>query len=233
VVAGLPADLTVIAPDLRGHGDSEWASPPAYSPLDHAGDLVELAAQSGDSKPIIAGHSMGGLCAVAFADLHPEMTAALIAIDIAIVSSQSRDRFLRVLRGLPTVTYPDLETAQKRFRLMPGEGEIAPDLLMEIARRSIRPADGGGYTLKFDRETFFGADGIETIDMLRRVTVPTLIIRGEHSPIMTVDASRLALESNPRIAFREIPDASHHVILERPDAVAAAITEYLKQIDAI
>src|SRR5271163_1277071 len=106
VVAALPPDLTVIAPDLRGHGDSEWVSPPAYQPRDHAGDLVELVANSGDPKPIIAGHSMGGLCAIAFADSHPEMTAALIAIDVAIVSNLPRDRFLRLLRGLPVITYP-------------------------------------------------------------------------------------------------------------------------------
>ncbi len=149
------------------------------------------------------------------------------------MSNRPRDRFLRLLRGLPIITYPDLETAQKRFRLMPQEGNFEPGLLMEIARRSVGPVEGGGYTLKFDRETFVGGDGIETIDLLQRVTVPTLLMRAEHSLIMSVDASRLALEGNPRIAFKEIPDAHHHVILERPAAVAAAIIDYLNQIGAL
>jgi pimeloyl-ACP methyl ester carboxylesterase len=230
VVACLPSDLTIIAPDLRGHGDSEWISPPAYHPFDYAADLLELAAGSA-GKPIIAGHSMGGLCALAFADLHPELTAALVAIDIAIVSSNSRDRFLRRLRGLPVVIYPDLETAQKRFRLMPGEGKIEADLLAKIAQRSIKPAAGGGYTLKFDRETFFGGDGIETSELLRRVKVPTLMVRGQYSPIMTAEASRQALESKPGLRFREIPGAHHHVILEQPALVAEAIYEFLKPLD--
>jgi pimeloyl-ACP methyl ester carboxylesterase len=226
VVSALPENLRVLAPDLRGHGDSEWAVPPAYHPLDYARDLQQMIAACGVKRPIVAGHSMGGLCALAFADLHPELTAALVVADIAIVSSHARDRFLRRLRSLPVVTYPDLETARMRFRLMPDEGAIPPGLLDVIARRSIRPAPGG-YTLKFDRETFLGGDGIETLELIRRLRVPTLLLRGEHSRIMTSEASRIAAEANPLITFREIAGAHHHLILERPDAAGEAISEFV------
>lgn len=224
----MPAECQLIAPDLRGHGDSDWVTPPAYHPLDYAGDLVELVRQTGGRRPVMVGHSMGGLCALAFADRHPEMLAALVLIDIAIVSSHSRDRFLRRLRSLPVVTYPDFETAQRRFRLMPSEGRIDPGVLARIARHSLKPAPGGGYTMKFDRETFFGGDGIETIEVLRRIELPTLLVRGQHSRIMTPEASRLAVESNSRIRVTDIPQAHHHVILEQPAAIAAAVGDFLQ-----
>jgi pimeloyl-ACP methyl ester carboxylesterase len=60
----------LIALDQRGHGDSEWA-PPAYSPEDYAADLRRVTGALGLERPILIGHSQGGINAIAFASINP------------------------------------------------------------------------------------------------------------------------------------------------------------------
>ena len=151
----------------------------------------------------------------------------VVVIDTAVVSTRGRDRFLHRLKSLPTVVYPDLDTAKARFRLMPNEGEIPPERVSAIAEKSLMPTDDGGYTLKFDRESFFGGDGIQVMDTIRGLRVPTLLVRAEMSRIMMQESSEAAEASNPQLKLVVIPDAHHHVILEKPHEVAATITGFV------
>src|SRR5580704_17848877 len=70
VSAMRPVSARVIALDLRGHGDSGWVRPPAYAPSDYVADLVRLIEALRLVRPIIIGHSMGGVATVAFAERH-------------------------------------------------------------------------------------------------------------------------------------------------------------------
>src|SRR5262249_45165757 len=150
----------------------------------------------------------------------------IIMIDTAVVSTRGRDRFLHRLKALPTVVYPDLETAKARFRLMPNEGEIHSDRVLAIAEKSLMPAEQGGYTFKFDRESFFGGDGLRVRDAIRALTLPTLLVRAEKSRIMTQPSAEDAVVSNPHTRLTVIAGAHHHVILEKPRECAQIIAEF-------
>jgi pimeloyl-ACP methyl ester carboxylesterase len=226
------ADLRLLALDQRGHGDSEWVRPPAYSPLDYAHDLARFIAEYAPPRPCVAGHSMGGLSALAFGAEYPGLARAIVAIDVAVTSTERRNHYLRRLKGLPVVTYPDFETARARFRLMPDEGDVAPATLAAIAEKSLGQAAEGRWTMKFDRESFVGSDGIDVRAAIARVRDPLLLIRAEHSRIMHVDAARLAAASNPLARLLTIPATHHHVILERPAAIARAIAEFVAEVEA-
>jgi pimeloyl-ACP methyl ester carboxylesterase len=117
---------------------------------------------------------MHGIATLAFAARNPELARAIVVIDVAVVSTRRRDRYLQRLRALPTVIYRDLTTAKERYRLMPNEDEIAPAVLAALAERSFAPAPGGGYTLKFDRESFFGGDGLPVEATIRSIGIPSL-----------------------------------------------------------
>lgn len=225
----MPSDIRLIALDQRGHGDSEWVRPAAYSPADYARDLVDFVGHVAErrGKPFVVGHSMGGINALAFARDHGDLTCAVAAIDVAIRSSRGRDRYLRRLKALPTVTYPDLETALERFRLMPDEGVIARDVLREIAHKSLARTDDGRWTLKFDRESFFGSDGIDVIEAIKMIAIPTLLVRAERSRIMTAESAAAACNTNSRVRLVEIAAAHHHVILENPSAIARTLSEFI------
>jgi pimeloyl-ACP methyl ester carboxylesterase len=221
-------EYRLLALDQRGHGDSEWARPVAYSPSDYASDIARFVQHLAPSaeKPLVVGHSMGGLNVLAFARRHPESARGAMALDVAVTSSRGRDRYLRRLKGLPVVTYPDLATAKARFRLMPNEGGIPEEILHEIAEKSLARTDEGRWTLKFDRESFLGGDGLEVLDTIKEIRIPTMLVRAEHSRIMTADAAEQARASNPRARLVTIAGAHHHVILEKPDAVARVIEEF-------
>ncbi len=230
VAAELPKTLRLLALDMRGHGDSEWVKPPAYKPYDYAADLANfIGAEVRGERPIVVGHSMGGVVTLAFASRYADLARGIVVVDTAVVSSRGRDRFLHRLKALPTVVYPDLETAKARYRLMPNEGEIHPGRVLAIAEKSLMPAEQGGYTLKFDRESFFGGDGLHVTDMIRALRIPTLLVRAEKSRIMTKESSEAAAASNPRTRLTVIAGAHHHVILEKPADVARVIGEFVEE----
>lgn len=226
LAARVGANFHLLALDQRGHGDSEWVRPPDYRPPAYAADLGRFIAAKTGEKPIVVGHSMGGIVALAFAERNPAAIRAAVAIDVAVSSGARRNRYLSRLRALPVVTYPDLATATARFRLMPSEGEIPPKILAAIAERSFGPAAGRGYTLKFDRESFAGGDGVDVAAIIGRVRVPLLLVRAEHSRIMTAEAAARAAASNPAAQLAVIPGVHHHLLLERPDLLARAIADF-------
>jgi pimeloyl-ACP methyl ester carboxylesterase len=220
----------LLAPDQRGHGDSDAVRPPRYQPADYALDLARFVKHQNLSPSIVVGHSMGGLVALAFALHHPEAVRAVVVVDAPITSSPRRDQFLRRLTGLPVVMYPDLETAKARFRLIPREGDIAPHILAKIAERSLVRTPDGRYTLKFDRETFFGGDGLDSLSAIKTLRAPVLLVRGEYSRLMTVDAVQRAMESNGLVQTVTILGAHHHILLDRPELLARAIETFVNQL---
>ena len=232
VAREMPAKVRLVAFDQRGHGDSEWVRPAAYQPSDYARDLaralVDLVRDG--EKPIVVGHSMGGLSTLAFAAHHRSLARAVVVIDAAVTSSRGRDRFLRRLKSLPMVTYPDLATARERYRLMPNEGHIPARTLHVIAEKSLARTADGRWTLKFDRESFFGGDGINAMEVIRQIRLPTLLLRAEMSRIMTAEAAASAREANHMVELVTIPAAHHHVLLEKPDAVATAVREFIARV---
>ena len=221
-------EFRLLALDQRGHGDSEWTRPPAYSPLDYASDVARFVehASAGRGAPVVVGHSMGGLNVLAYARQSPESARGAMAIDIAITSSQRRNRYLSRLKALPVVNYLDLATAKARFRLMPEEGGIATEIIHEIAEKSLARTDDGRWTLKFDRESFLGGDGLAVLDTIKEIRIPLMLVRAERSRIMTAEALESARVANPLVRVLTIPDAHHHVILEKPDAVARVIEDF-------
>jgi pimeloyl-ACP methyl ester carboxylesterase len=224
----IAAEYRLLALDQRGHGDSQWARPAAYSPIDYANDIARFVAHAtaNAEKPVVVGHSMGGMNVLAFARAHPDSARGAIAIDVPVTSTRGRDRYLERLKSLPVVTYPDLATAKARFRLIPKEGAVAADVLHEIAEKSLARTDEGRWTLKFDRECFFGGDGMVVLEVIKQITIPMMLVRAGHSRIMTAEGLEHARTANPNARLVTIADAHHHVILEKPEAVARVIEEF-------
>ena len=109
---------------------------------------------------------------------------------------------------------------------MPKEGNIAAPVLASVAEHSLGETSDGRWTMKFDRESFLGSDGIDVIGAIAKIRDPLLLIRAEHSRIMTVEGVAQALAVNPRTKVATVARAHHHVILERPAEVARAVEEF-------
>ncbi len=221
------SDFRILALDLRGHGESDRVRPPAYLPTDYAEDIARFLKGMALADPVVVGHSMGGICVLALVVNYPNLVRAAVVVDVAVTSSHRRNRYLQRLRALPTVTYPDLETAKARFRLMPNEGAIPATTIAMIGEKSLGRTDDGRYTMKFDRESFFGGDGLDVVDAICRVRIPLMLVRGERSRIMTTEAAERAAASNPVARLVTIAGAHHHVLLERPASLASTVREFV------
>ncbi|PYO33708.1 MAG: alpha/beta hydrolase, partial [Candidatus Rokuibacteriota bacterium] len=74
-------DWHVIAPDLRGHGDSQWSPDGSYTMAGYIYDLAQLVHQQRLAPVRIIAHSLGGNIALRYAGIYPEAVAKLVAIE--------------------------------------------------------------------------------------------------------------------------------------------------------
>ena len=80
LASGMGVEHRVIVPDLRGHGDSQWAPRGRYRLQDYVSDVAAVVDRLGLESIVIVGHAWGGSVAVAYAAAHPELVSALAVV---------------------------------------------------------------------------------------------------------------------------------------------------------
>jgi pimeloyl-ACP methyl ester carboxylesterase len=227
VAPHLARGLRLLALDWRGHGRSAWPRPPAYRSEDFAADLVAVIERLQLRDVVVAGHSMGGHCALAFAGWHPDRLARLVVLDARPHVNLERLRALQRREVGPQMDFPTLTAALARFRLRPSGTVAAPALVREVARRGLERLPSGGWRYRFDPACERTRIPVDCWPLLPRITVPTLVIRGEHSTILDRDVALRMTKVLPAATFEEIPGAHHHVTLDAPRAVAECLLTWL------
>ncbi|MFW6093336.1 MAG: alpha/beta fold hydrolase, partial [Pseudomonadota bacterium] len=124
-------DYHVIAPDLRGHGDSQWMIGGSYHQVDYVYDIAQLIHQIDHNPVTIIGHSLGGSISLLYAGLFPDTVDKLVAIEgmgppPEIVKQRIEQPVaerlhlwvddLRKLSGRMPRRYPTLEEAYERMQ---------------------------------------------------------------------------------------------------------------------
>ena len=221
--------FTVIAPDLRGMGDSDHC--PVYDPASFAGDLISVCGDLGVSgKIFIAGHSFGGYVTLKTALDHPDRVEGIVLIDSAVRRADDPRRYdpsNPPLKGKMNV-YPSREAALKRFRLIPDQPVRNCYLHDYIAGNSVREAESG-WTWKFDEE-FFQRLHIEYLtDQVSLLQCRKAVIYGELSALCTPDVVNFMQELfGDDVPFIRIDGAHHHVMLDEPLAFYRALDGVLR-----
>jgi len=101
-------DHRCIAVDLRGHGESDKPEQD-YTMAVFADDLAWLCEQLGVLKPVVIGHSMGGVVALALAQRHPDIPAALVLVDSPVlVPGALKLQIEQVIAGLKTPAFREV-----------------------------------------------------------------------------------------------------------------------------
>jgi len=228
VIPGLMDRYHVVALDQRGHGESQWALPPAYATEDFATDLRALMERLGWERMTLVGHSMGGHNAMAFAAWHPERTAGLVVVDSRPYLPPDRVQRMRERGRRPARVHASEEAAVAAFRLLPRETVADPGLLAHMARTGLARADGG-FRFRFDPACYADRKPVDCWPLLARVTAPTLVVRGEHSPVLPLNMAARMLETISNAELVEIPGAYHHLTLDAPEAFGAALARFLRE----
>lgn len=229
VIPALAARYRIVALDQRGHGESAWPTPPAYATEDFAADLLGVFDALGWERVVLVGHSMGGHNAMAFAAWHPERVRALVVVDSRPSIPVERLARLRERGRHALRTHPTLESAVGAFRLVPRETVAAPALLAHVAQAGIVQRDGG-WIYRFDPDGNRLRRPADVWTLLGRIVAPTLIVRGELSPVLPRDMAERIRGTIAGATLVEIPGAYHHLVLDNPDAFAAALDRFLRSL---
>jgi pimeloyl-ACP methyl ester carboxylesterase len=161
--AALGDDWHIIAPDLRGHGDSQWSPDGSYTMAGYIYDLAQLIHQQRLAPVTIVGHSLGGNIALRYAGIYPETVAKLVAVEGLGPSpralaerrpktiAERMDEWIREQRGLAGRLPRRYATIEDAFRRMQEEN---PHLTAEQARHltvhGVNQNEDGTYSWKFD-----------------------------------------------------------------------------------
>jgi pimeloyl-ACP methyl ester carboxylesterase len=219
------ADYRVIAIDFSGMGDS--STRPEYHRSDFVGEVRAILEMIGPKEVTLVGHSFGGRIAVFAAHEYPQLLARAIVIDtnIAFADQPLRTRFAQ----RPKKIYPDFKTACARFRFVPEEPPILPRIMQHLAAYSIKPQDGG-FTWKFDEKPIgSGWERVAEGELLAEIDLPMDFIAGEFSEVVPPAlANRIGKALRRGRGPIVIPSAYHHVPVDQPLALVAAMRALLR-----
>ncbi len=198
VAQELRKDYHIIAPDLRGHGDSQWMIGGSYNQVDYVYDIAQLLHQTKMTPVTIIGHSLGGSISVNYTGLYPETVGKLVSIEgMGPPPAMIKERLsqptakritdwiddLRKIAGRQPRRY---QTQEEAFQRMQAENpHLSEARARHLTIHGVNQNEDGTYSWKFDNYIrAFPPVGIPFDEMYKiyaQITCPTLLIRGTES----------------------------------------------------
>ena len=242
VAEALRHDYHVIAPDLRGHGDSQWLVGGSYTHMDYVYDIAQLVHQVARDKVTIISHSLGGSISLLYASMYPELVDRLVAIEglgppkgvrEMLMKTPQYERIrtwvddLRNAAGRIPRRYKTLEDAFKRMQ------EENPHLSTEQARHltlhGANRNEDGTYSWKFDNYVRVFSPGNYRSQELQqgyeRIECPVLLVHGAQSPFSDPDQEIVSRFKDVRVEIFE--DAGHWAHHDQLEAFLRVTREFL------
>ncbi|MSR14794.1 MAG: alpha/beta hydrolase [Gammaproteobacteria bacterium] len=194
----LREDWHVIAPDLRGHGDSQWSSEGSYRMDSYVYDLAQLIHQRHLSPVTIIAHSLGGNIAIRYTGIYPANVRRLVAIEGLGASpklAQERAKLTlaerlrawieeqRNFAGRLPRRYPSIEEAFKRMQ--EENKHISPVQARHLTEHGVNQNEDGTFSWKFDNYVrswpAYDMAVTELEQLWAAITCPTLLVYGSES----------------------------------------------------
>ena len=229
--------------DLRGHGDSEWAADGDYTLDAFAGDVVAICRALGDA-PALVGASLGGLASLAAIGEHPDdaIARALVLVDVAPriggARSQSdrrvhdgehgrrlRDRSTRS----PMRSSATTRTARGR-RTSKGSRRTCASAPMVGGTGTGIPRSSAAGSAAPTRRASSLTDPARLQMAARALRVPTLLVRGRVSDLLSEEGARELLELVPHAKMVDVAEAGHMVAGDRNDLFNDAVVSFLDDV---
>ncbi len=215
----LEAEFDVVMPDARGHGGSS-APHHGYRYADHAGDVVGLIRGLALSRPVLLGHSMGGMTAAVVASRGAGIIRGLVLVDPTFLSP-ARQREVR-----------DSDVADQHRRAL---GLRKSDLVAQArARHPLRSPELVELQAEARLKTRMGAFDVLTPpnpdyrDLVSAIDVPSLLVIGDR-PVVTLEMATELRSLNPRLRIERVPGAGHGLPFEQPERLGEVVASFLRE----
>jgi pimeloyl-ACP methyl ester carboxylesterase len=228
VAPALTDRFHVLALDQRGHGDSHWSSEWAYGTRHYIADLGQIIGGWGLGAPVLVGHSMGGHNVMTYAGLHSDTLRGMVSIDGPATYPDFAVKFLSGIANKPGRRFDSLEAACEAFRTIPDDTLASPEVMRHIALHSFRQDTEGKWLHKMDRRTMI-REPISAWKNLAEIRCPALFIRPEVSALRELANDLVA--RMPRGRMTIVPNSHHHVLLDNPTGLIAALDEFVNGLE--
>ena len=225
-----------VAVDQRGHGESAWAPDGDYEPQRFAADVVDVARRL-PAPPVLVGASLGGMASLQAIDMAaPGVARGLVLVDIATrMESDGIARIFEFMTAKPE-GFASLEEAADAVAAY-NHHRRRPEDVSGLAK-NLRRGEDGRWRWHWDPRFLAGkhvhkVTGPERTrgldEMVRRLAVPTLLVRGRMSDVLSEEGARHFLSLAPHAAYADITDAGHMVAGDRNDAFTEAVVDFLRR----
>jgi pimeloyl-ACP methyl ester carboxylesterase len=258
LLARLAPRFHLLMPDRPGCG---LTTPFDYRGVDlrsHGAEFLRGVVDAlGLERVAVAGNSMGGFFAMAFAMAYPEMVSKLVLLGEPAGSASDLGRRLRFhrlvgTRGLNSLLYATVLRPPKdaagaraglaRSRLVADPGRVSDTLMECFAAAGQLPGAVRSWTTMLEQVFVPTGMGLFATRMtlthallpeLDKLTAPTLFLWGDKDPLGTPDDGRRLVERMPRARLQVVRDASHLVWLDQPEVCAEAVAAFLAEDDTV
>lgn len=243
IARSLQPHFHVLAPDLRGHGDSDWTKGGSYSLTEYVYDLSRLVRSTAADQVTMVGHSMGGMVGLIYAGTFPDQVSALVVLDgVTVLPSAKRvpahERIAKWVGQLDKLEdreprrYRTIEDAAAQMRA--NNTRLPSELAQHLAAFGLRRNKDETYSWKFDPYQRAMAphrlSPEDHVSLWSRITCPTLLLHAEESFLESPETAGLA-NCFEQARTETISGAGHWLHHEKPDEVLYSIRTFLGLTD--
>jgi pimeloyl-ACP methyl ester carboxylesterase len=232
MIAALAMPARFISVDVRGRGQSARDPNPAnYNPAVYAGDVLGLLDQLKLGRVHLVGTSMGGIISMILMTMIPDRISSVVLNDVGPVVEQAGLRRI-MTSAAPSAGYDSWGAAAEaaaRAQAVPYP-RLSPEEWMAFARRTHREEENGRVVPDFDpaiitpvpdkRPGLAARMGMWRL-FAKMKPVPLLVVRGEHSDILSAKTASKMVKRHRRASLATIPGVGHAPLLNEPESLSA------------
>ena len=226
----------VLSLDLRGHGDSQWHPDGVYLIESYKSDLISILNQVGKPASLV-GASLGGMVSLSLAsDLSKkDLVTSLVMVDIGLYPNEEGSNEIVSFMQSGIKGFANLSEASDAVSAyLPHRKRPRDNRGLE---KNLRLKEDGRYYWHWDPRFLDERDDDsrenqkeKNIRLAKNISIPTLLIRGALSNVVTQKEVDDFLKIIPHSEFQEIEKAAHMVAGDRNDIFANSAIKFLKKI---